>query len=77
MGAAGEDCDFINACDPGSYCGDPAIYPGCDPNAAGCCIPFCSLKAPDCAMGTACQPWYDPMDGVPPGYEDVGACVIP
>ncbi|MEZ4450962.1 MAG: hypothetical protein R3B09_15885 [Nannocystaceae bacterium] len=76
MGAGGDPCDVLNECDPGTFCGNPAFFPGCDPNAAGCCIPFCSLMSPGCVMGTVCQPWYDPMD-VPPGYEDLGACVIP
>ncbi|MEZ4448263.1 MAG: hypothetical protein R3B09_02205 [Nannocystaceae bacterium] len=76
MGAIGDPCEFINGCDPGTYCGPPEDYPGCDANAAGCCIPFCSLKDPGCVMGTECQPWYDPMN-VPPGYEDLGSCVIP
>ena len=76
MGAVGDPCEFINACDPGTHCGNPAVYPGCDPMAGGCCIPFCELDNPDCVAGTECEPWYDPMD-VPPGYENLGACVIP
>ncbi|MEZ4451960.1 MAG: ribulose phosphate epimerase [Nannocystaceae bacterium] len=76
MGAVGDPCEFINVCDPGAFCGDPAAYPGCDPNAAGCCVPFCSLAAPACALGTECHAWYDPMD-VAPGFEDIGVCVIP
>ncbi|MEZ4449139.1 MAG: hypothetical protein R3B09_06640 [Nannocystaceae bacterium] len=72
MGVVGDPCEFINVCDPGTFCGNPAAYPGCDPNAGGCCIPFCSLKAPDCVGGTECQPWFDEMK-TPPGYEDVGA----
>ncbi|MEZ4448262.1 MAG: hypothetical protein R3B09_02200 [Nannocystaceae bacterium] len=76
MGAIGDPCEFINVCDPGTFCGNPGAYPGCDANAAGCCTPFCSLKDPDCVMGTECLAWYDPMD-VPPGYEDLGFCVIP
>ncbi|MEZ4453963.1 MAG: ribulose phosphate epimerase [Nannocystaceae bacterium] len=76
MGAIGDPCEFINVCDPGTFCGNPGAYPGCDPNAAGCCIPFCDLDAPDCVAMTECTAWYDPMD-VPPGYESLGACVIP
>lgn len=75
-GAVGEPCEFINACAPGSFCADPKYYPGCDLNAAGCCVPFCRLDMPECGPGTECLPWYDPMD-VPPGYENLGACVIP
>ncbi|MEZ4447834.1 MAG: hypothetical protein R3B09_00055 [Nannocystaceae bacterium] len=77
MGAAGDPCEFLNVCDPGSFCGNPSAYPGCDPNAAGCCIPFCDLKAPTCADGTVCTPWFDPKEQeVPPLYEDLGACVL-
>ncbi|MEZ4451616.1 MAG: ribulose phosphate epimerase [Nannocystaceae bacterium] len=76
MGAIGEPCEFINVCDPGTFCGNTGAFPGCDPNAGGCCIPFCELDAPDCPAETECQPWYDPMT-VPPGYENLGACVIP
>ena len=77
MGAAGDPCEFINACDPATFCGDPAAYPGCEPMAGWCCIPFCALDNPGtCVAGTECEPWYDPMD-VPPGYENLGACLIP
>lgn len=76
MGAAGDPCEYIYVCDPGTYCGDPAAYPGCDPNAGGCCIPFCPLDRPECTPGTECMPWYDPVD-TPPGYENLGACTIP
>ena len=75
-GAPGDPCEGINTCDPGTYCGDPLTYPGCDPNAAGCCIPFCDNKSPDCPMGTACKPWYGPGEASPV-YDDLGACVIP
>lgn len=76
MGAVGDPCEYVNVCDPGTYCGDPEIYPGCDVNAPGCCIPFCPLDTPACAPGTECLPWYEPMDA-PPGYGNVGACTIP
>lgn len=76
MGAVGDPCEYVNTCDPGTYCGDPATFPGCDPNAPGCCVPFCPLDAPACPPGTVCAPWYDPLD-TPPGYENLGSCVIP
>lgn len=75
-GLPGDPCEHINACDPGTYCGDPTTYPGCDPNADGCCIPFCDLDAPECVGGTECSPWYA-GELMPPWYEDLGACVIP
>ena len=76
MGAAGDPCEFVNVCDPKTFCGNPTAFPGCDPMAGGCCIPFCDLNAPECPDKTACEPWYDPME-TPAGYENVGACVIP
>ncbi|MEZ4451618.1 MAG: hypothetical protein R3B09_19255 [Nannocystaceae bacterium] len=76
MGAAGDPCDFVNACDPGTVCGSVDALPGCDPDAAGCCVPLCSLDAPECPPETGCQAWYDPGDA-PRGYESLGACMIP
>lgn len=76
MGSVGDPCEYINVCDPKTFCGDPAAFPGCDLQAGGCCIPFCDLNAPACPDKTVCTPWYDPMD-VSPGYEHIGACVIP
>ena len=76
MGAVGDPCEYINACDPATHCGDPATFPGCDLRASGCCIPFCEIGVTECPKLTECLPWYDPID-TPPGYEDLGACVIP
>ncbi|MEZ4452468.1 MAG: hypothetical protein R3B09_23595 [Nannocystaceae bacterium] len=75
QGAAGDPCEFVNACDPATFCGDPS-YPGCDPDAIGCCVPFCDLGDPQCVDGTACVAFFDP-DAAPAGLEDVGACTIP
>ncbi|MEZ4452466.1 MAG: hypothetical protein R3B09_23585 [Nannocystaceae bacterium] len=75
-GSIGDPCDFANECEAGAYCDDPAVFPGCDAMAVGCCVPFCSLDAPECPPETACLPFYDP-DEAPAGTEDVGACVIP
>ena len=74
-GEPGDPCDAQNACDPGTHCGDPSTYPDCDPNAPGCCIPFCDQSAPECAPGAECQPWY--AEPAPLGYEHLGACRLP
>ncbi len=81
MGAAGDACEFINACDGGLFCADAAGVPNCQ-GATGCCTEFCDLSAPDpnmgCSLGNGveCVAWY--ADGeAPPGLESVGACVLP
>ncbi|MEZ4452469.1 MAG: hypothetical protein R3B09_23600 [Nannocystaceae bacterium] len=76
LGAVGDPCELLNACDPGNYCGDPSTWSKCDPDAVGCCLPFCDLGDPKCVDGTECAPWYDPMDA-PPHAKDLGACVSP
>jgi hypothetical protein len=80
-GAYGEACEFLNVCDPGLFCANPDIVPGCQ--ASGCCSEFCDLSDPqagaNCAGaggGQECLPWFEEGQS-PPGYEDVGACGIP
>jgi hypothetical protein len=81
VGAYGDDCGFVNDCDPGLFCSDPAAVPGCA--GTGCCSPFCDLSDPGAtaacpgnAGGQECTAWY--AEGqAPPGFEDVGACLIP
>jgi hypothetical protein len=82
LGTYGDPCEYINACDPGLFCGDPSVVPGCA-GAAGCCSEFCDMSSPDpnaecqgAAEGQECTAWYAEGE-VPPGYENVGACVIP
>jgi hypothetical protein len=75
-GAYGDNCEFLNSCDPGLACADAAGVPGC--TGSGCCSPFCDTSAmnecPDAAMGQICEPWFEtPV----PGYETVGLCVLP
>ena len=79
QGAAGEPCEFINACDEGNGCIAPDAYgPGCPAGSAGCCSPFCATDAPlMCPEGTQeCIPWYDEGAG-PPGFDTVGVCSLP
>lgn len=81
-GSYGDPCGFVNVCDPGLFCAGASAVPDCQ-GAQGCCSEFCDANAPDgasacsgAAGGQACVPWYEEGQA-PPGYEDVGACVIP
>lgn len=80
-GAIGTSCEFLNACDPGSFCADGSLIPGCE--GTGCCTPFCDLAAADgCdAMlpGTVCSVWtkdpQEPFESCTTG--ELGVCVAP
>ncbi|MBC8070012.1 MAG: ribulose phosphate epimerase [Deltaproteobacteria bacterium] len=80
-GAAGDACEFVNACDPGLFCGDATAVPDCA-GASGCCTEFCDLADPggaaQCSLGGGqeCVPWFE-EGNAPPGLEDVGACALP
>lgn len=74
-GGVGEDCDFTNGCDPGLGC-FLVVEEVCDGGASGCCLPYCSLAAPDCPDMLTCLPFFEP-ENVPEGYEDVGVCHVP
>ncbi len=73
----GEVCGFINDCVAGNICLAPESFPSCA--GASCCGQFCDLADPGfvCApAGTECVSFYE--EGMaPPGYEDVGVCVLP
>lgn len=76
-GAAGEACEFLNVCDPGSACVAAELVPECM-GASGCCSSFCDLtvEPPPCLPGQECTPWYE-AGQAPGGYEDVGVCALP
>lgn len=77
QGVDGDDCAFINVCDPGLYCADSTSVEACF--GIGCCTPFCDLSAPGdpCpAVTEECVAVY-PMGMAPLGLEDVGVCAIP
>ena len=71
----GEPCGFINDCIAGNFCADAAALPAC--NGSACCASYCDLTDPVCSvMGTECVSFFE--EGMaPPGYEDVGVCVLP
>jgi hypothetical protein len=82
LGAYGDPCEYINACDPGLFCASSEVVPGCA-GAVGCCSEFCDLTAADAnaqcsgvVEGQECTPWYG-EDQAPPLYEHVGACAVP
>jgi hypothetical protein len=73
MGAAGDECQYVNVCDPGLFCANAEIVPGC--TSIGCCSAFCSDDdASGCEAGQECIPWYE--DGQAPDecLGTVGAC---
>jgi hypothetical protein len=74
----GEACEFLNSCDPGLICLAAEVVPGC--MAEACCAAFCDTAAadpcPGAGEGIECVAWFE--DGeAPPGYEELGACVLP
>lgn len=71
----GEPCGFINDCAAGNICLDAANLPAC--NGSACCGNFCDLADPTCPTpGTECTAFFE--EGMaPPGYEEVGVCLIP
>jgi len=82
MGAFGEGCEFLNVCDPGLFCANPDGVPDCA-GSIGCCSSFCDTSDPEAgancpgaAGGQDCVSFYEEGQA-PPGYEDVGVCLIP
>lgn len=79
MGAMFDPCDYANACDAGLWCAPPEQASECDPQAAGCCLPFCDVMAPSCpGVGQVCAPWFE-MGQMPACSKDenLGSCRLP
>ena len=78
-GQAFDACEFVNRCDPGLICLNPSAASECDPNAGGCCLPYCDVTDPDVTcpgVGQECVAWYE--EGMaPPEYAKVGICTLP
>lgn len=75
-GAAGDACEFINHCDPGTVCIDAGAVPECA-GSVGCCSSVCTVGDDSaCLPPQVCQPWFPPGDA-PIGFEDVGVCALP
>lgn len=82
LGLYGDACEYTNACDPGLFCAAAGAVPGCE-GSLGCCSEFCDLDAPNpdgacggSALGQICEPWFA-EGAAPPGYDNLGACVLP
>ena len=77
MGVFGDPCEYLNVCDPGLFCADAVTVPDCA-GATGCCSEYCDTSDPMASCmgsGQECIPFYE--EAPPPGYEDVGVCIIP
>lgn len=91
LDASGEEgqqhdpCMFANSCDPGLVCLVHTAADECEPDAQGCCQPYCDLRAMDpdeaCWIGSGgldngqtCQAFFEEA---PEGFENVGACALP
>ncbi len=74
----GAPCGFINDCAPGNTCLVDTIVPDC--GGSYCCSPFCELggDGQECGAipGTTCLPLFE-EGTAPPGYENVGVCILP
>lgn len=85
MGAYGDPCEYDTACAAGLACVvAPALPPesACE-GASGCCTELCDVTDPaadlQCAAlaaGLTCQALYEDGAAVP-GYEYLGACIVP
>lgn len=78
-GQTNDPCEFANSCDPGLACLDAAsASSACALGSFGCCQPFCKFPNTPCPNpDQKCIQWFDPMQDIPPGMEDVGVCAIP
>lgn len=79
-GQANDSCAFINVCDPGRMCAEPALVgAGCPADWTGCCTPFCAFPGGACPNpDQSCVQFFDPM--MLPGNDpllDIGFCGIP
>ena len=80
MAPYGTPCEYANACNKGLVCiGTEYVGEESCGASSGCCSPFCDLsdanyECPGAALGQICEPWFEEEV---PGYENVGACIIP
>lgn len=76
QGADGDVCpaeDGENSCDPGMWCGPNSS--GCD--SVNCCTPYCDMDDPQCPDPDQCVSFFGEAGSAPPGFENVGVCVLP
>jgi hypothetical protein len=77
-GQVGDPCEYANACDPGLICANADAVPDCM-GTVGCCAEFCDVTNPMCTQmgaGAECTAYFE-MGMAPPGYENVGVCILP
>lgn len=77
MGSFGNPCERSEQCNPGKFCADAALLPGCN-GTRGCCTGFCRTDAFTCSQldpALSCVPWFEPGHA-PPGLERVGGCML-
>lgn len=80
QGQAHDPCEYLNECDPGSLCVSTDSAAECDPQAPGCCEPFCDTSLPNTCpgQGQECLPVY--VDGdflFNPEFPNAGLCTLP
>jgi hypothetical protein len=75
---SGEPCGYINDCAKGNICVTAETLPSCA--GAACCSPWCQLGQGDlpCEVipESTCVPFFE-QGMAPPGYENVGVCLLP
>ena len=77
-GAAGDPCEFLNACDDGTGCVSPDLVPECPPGSPACCSSFCEIGDDSaCQAGQECLPWYDVGQEPDMCLEGIGICSTP
>lgn len=68
-------CENFDDCSPGVFCAEMELVPDCA--TSHCCSEFCDVtEVPDVCSGTG-QECVQFTDSPPPGFEDVGLCVLP
>lgn len=80
QGQPHDPCEYLNECDPGSFCLDVDSAAECDPLAMGCCQPFCDTSLPNTCpgQGQECLPVYNDGDFLfSPEFPNVGLCTLP
>lgn len=77
-GMPGDQCQYVNQCQEGSFCAGAMAVANCPPESTGCCTPYCPVSEGDgpCQATEQCVFFFE-EGSAPPGYENVGVCAIP
>jgi len=77
LGAAGDPCEYLNACDPGLFCAAAASVPNCGGGSPGCCSSFCTIGDDgSCLAGQSCVAWYAEGQAPDACLGTIGACTV-